>query len=84
MSDDDNSDEEMEEQMASIVISATSPRHRLEFLIGDHVLPYNMTVYQAVKQYIASGGTDHGDLSDNDTDTPFGSTSLWIQTHTIW
>jgi len=84
LSDDDNSDEEMEEQMASIVISATNPKHRLEFLIGDHVLPYNMTVYQAVKQFVALGGTEVGDLSDGDTDTPFGNTSLWVHTHTIW
>ncbi|CAG5128805.1 unnamed protein product, partial [Candidula unifasciata] len=84
LSDDDNSDEEMEEQMASIMISATSMRHRLEFLIGDHVLPYNMTVYQAVKQYVCHGGTEVGDFSDGDTDTPFGNTSIWVQTHTIW
>ena len=25
--------------------------HRLEFIIGDHVLPYDMTVYQAVQQF---------------------------------
>uniref|UniRef100_A0A2C9JV53 E3 ubiquitin-protein ligase n=1 Tax=Biomphalaria glabrata TaxID=6526 RepID=A0A2C9JV53_BIOGL len=84
LSDDDNSDEEMEEQMASIMISATSPRHRLEFLIGDHVLPYNMTVYQAVKQFVCHGGTEVGDFSDGDTDSPFGNTSIWVQTHTIW
>ncbi|XP_059173399.1 E3 ubiquitin-protein ligase TRIP12-like [Physella acuta] len=84
LSDDDNSDEEMEEQMASIMISATSPRHRLEFLIGDHILPYNMTVYQAVKQFVCHGGTEVGDFSDGDTDTPFGNTSIWVQTHTIW
>ncbi|KAH9509428.1 Ubiquitin-protein ligase [Bulinus truncatus] len=84
LSDDDNSDEEMEEQMASIMISATSPRHRLEFLIGDHILPYNMTVYQAVKQFVCHGGTEVGDFSDGDTDSPFGNTSIWVQTHTIW
>jgi len=27
-----------------------SQNHRLEFLIGDQVLPYDMTVYQAVQQ----------------------------------
>lgn len=84
LSDEDNSDEEMEEQMASIMISGTSPRHRLEFLIGEHVLPYNMTVYQAVKQYICHGGNEVGDFSDGDADTPFGNTSIWVQTHTIW
>ena len=67
-----------------LLFSATSPKHRLEFLIGDHVLPYNMTVYQAVKQFVAHGGTEVGDLSDGDADTPFGNTSLWVHTHTIW
>merc|ERR1719288_327429 len=28
-----------------------STNHRLEFLIGDNVLPFNMTVYQAVQQF---------------------------------
>lgn len=84
LSDEDNSDEEMEEQMASIMISASSSRHRLEFLIGDHILPYNMTVYQAVKQFACHGGTEVSDFTDGDTDSPFGHTSLWVQTHTIW
>lgn len=26
-------------------------RHCIEFLIGEHPLPYNMTIFQAVKQY---------------------------------
>ena len=26
-------------------------RHQLEILLGDHLLPYNMTVYQAIKQF---------------------------------
>ena len=26
-------------------------RHHIEFLIGDQVLPYNMTIFQAIKQY---------------------------------
>ena len=28
-----------------------SLRHQLEILLGDHLLPYNMTVYQAIKQF---------------------------------
>lgn len=38
----------------------------MEFLIGDTVLPYNMTVYQAVRQY-----GDHAD-TDNDSEAPLG------------
>ncbi len=26
-------------------------RHSIEFLLGDKVLPYNLTVFQAIKQY---------------------------------
>ena len=26
-------------------------RHQLEILLGDRLLPYNMTVYQAIKQF---------------------------------
>ena len=26
-------------------------RHHIEFLIGDQVLPFNMTIFQAIKQY---------------------------------
>ena len=28
-----------------------SVRHKLQFLVNDHVIPYNMTVYQAIRQY---------------------------------
>lgn len=26
-------------------------RHKLQFLVNDHVIPYNMTVYQAIRQF---------------------------------
>ena len=64
--------------------------HRLEFLIGDRVLPYNMTVYQAVKQHSAAltsgGGMDGGAGSETDTDGehPYAQAGVWIHTHTIW
>lgn len=56
----------------------TEPEHKLEFLIGDTVLPYNMTVYQAVRQY--------GEQTDADTDTeaPLANAGIWVQTHTIY
>lgn len=28
-----------------------SVRHKLQFLVNDHVVPYNMTVYQAIRQF---------------------------------
>lgn len=44
----------------------SSSEHKLEFLIGETVLPYNMTVYQAVRQF--GEQTD----ADTDTETPLG------------
>ncbi|XP_052218873.1 E3 ubiquitin-protein ligase TRIP12-like isoform X2 [Dreissena polymorpha] len=82
-SDDDNSDEEVDDTMAAVFISQGQARHRLEFLIGDHVLPYNMTVYQAIRQY--SNCTDReGEETDTDSENPVGHASVWVQTHTIW
>jgi len=69
-------------------ISHGSGRHRIELLIGDHVLPYSMTVYEAVKQFSRShaAAADHEAGTDTDTDSEmlFGSASIWINTHTIW
>ncbi|XP_013166656.1 PREDICTED: E3 ubiquitin-protein ligase TRIP12 isoform X1 [Papilio xuthus] len=56
----------------------TDSEHKLEFLIGDTVLPYNMTVYQAVRQF-----GDHTD-ADTDTETPIANAGIWVQTHTIY
>ncbi|KAL4220729.1 Ubiquitin-protein ligase [Mactra antiquata] len=82
-SDDDNSDEDLDDTMAAVFISQGQARHRLEFLIGDRVLPYNMTVYQAIKQY--SNYTDReGSETDTDSENPVGHASIWVQTHTIW
>ena len=51
-------------------------------MIGDHVLPYNMTVYQAVKQF-SPLVTDQSE-TDTDTETPIGNASIWVQQHTIY
>ncbi|WAR12555.1 TRIPC-like protein, partial [Mya arenaria] len=76
--DDDGSDDDSDED-----VDDTMARHRLEFLIGDHVLPYNMTVYQAIRQY--SNCTDReGSETDTDSENPVGHASVWVQTHTIW
>ena len=46
-SDDDMSDEGTDDTLpSSLRERMDGPGHRLEFLIGDHVLPYDMTVYQ--------------------------------------
>ncbi|XP_070173831.1 E3 ubiquitin-protein ligase TRIP12-like isoform X3 [Littorina saxatilis] len=83
ISDDDNSDDEMEDSMAAMFISQGTVRHRLEFLIGDRVLPYNMTVYQAIRQFTPPSDRDPTD-TDQDSDNPLGHTGIWVQTHTIW
>lgn len=80
-SDDDNSDEEVDDTMAAVFISQGTARHRLEFLMGDHILPYNWTVYQAIKQYSNPGESSE---TDTDTENPVGHASIWVQTHTIW
>ena len=64
---------------------------RLEFLMGDLVLPRDMTVYQAVQQFGGSAGgssTQTEDSSDSDTmaarSSVFGSPGIWARIHTIY
>lgn len=57
-------------------------KHKLQFLIGEHVLPYNMTVYQAIKQY--SPLVNDQSETDTESETPIGNASIWIQQHTIY
>ncbi len=68
---------------AAVSISQGTSRHRLEFLIGNHLLPYNMTVYQAVKQYSRAGDREASE-TDTDTEHPYGHAGIWVQTHTVW
>jgi len=81
--DDDASDDDIDDTMAAVSITHGTGRHRIEFLIGNHVLPYNITVYEAVKQF--SESVDHeGGETDTESENPYGNTSIWINTHTIW
>lgn len=82
-SDDDNSDEDIDDTLAAVVISQGGARHKLQFLIGGHVLPYNMTVYQAVKQFSPNVTNDFSE-NDTDSETPLGSANIWVQTHTVY
>ncbi|XP_063224587.1 E3 ubiquitin-protein ligase TRIP12 isoform X2 [Bacillus rossius redtenbacheri] len=81
-SDDDNTDEDIDDTLAAVVISQGTARHRLQFVIGEQVLPYNMTVYQAVRQFSLAGN----DQSETDTDNeaPLGNSGVWVHTHTIY
>nr|XP_023018407.1 E3 ubiquitin-protein ligase TRIP12 [Leptinotarsa decemlineata] len=80
-SDDGDSDTDIEESLAGVVISQTGTKHKLQFLIGNNVLPYNMTVYQAVRQF-SNNGNDQSE-TDTDNETPLGHAGIWVQTHVI-
>ncbi|XP_050553476.1 E3 ubiquitin-protein ligase TRIP12 isoform X3 [Spodoptera frugiperda] len=76
--DDAASDDDVDDSLATPPHNPTDSDHKLEFLIGDTVLPYNMTVYQAVRQF--GEQTD----ADTDTETPLANAGIWVQTHTIY
>lgn len=77
-SDEDNSDDDFDDNMAAM-ISQGQGRHKLQFMYGDHILPYNMTVYQAIRQF-SSTYSANGELEQDNSDLM----SLWNQTHTIF
>ncbi|XP_031562481.1 E3 ubiquitin-protein ligase TRIP12-like [Actinia tenebrosa] len=79
-SEDDGSDDEIDESLALELQGESMPRHHLEIMIGDKVLPYNMTVYQAIKQY---GQTDEDKDTEEDQGV-LGRPSIWVGQHTIW
>ncbi|KAL1512943.1 hypothetical protein ABEB36_002442 [Hypothenemus hampei] len=79
-SDDGDSDTDIDDTLAGVVLSQT--RHKLQFLIGNTVLPYNMTVYQAVRQF-SNNGNDQSE-TDTDNETPLGNAGIWVQTHVIY
>ncbi|XP_064522481.1 E3 ubiquitin-protein ligase TRIP12 isoform X1 [Pseudopipra pipra] len=81
-SDDDGSDEEIDESLAAQFLNSGNVRHRLQFYIGDHLLPYNMTVYQAVRQYSLQSEEERE--STDDESNPLGRAGIWTKTHTIW
>ncbi|XP_067615858.1 E3 ubiquitin-protein ligase TRIP12 isoform X2 [Eurosta solidaginis] len=79
---DDDSEEDMDDNVAAVVMSQSGFKHKLQFLIGEYILPYNMTVYQAVKQFSAL--VNDQSETDTDTETPMGNASVWVQQHTIY
>ncbi|KAM6441757.1 E3 ubiquitin-protein ligase TRIP12 isoform 3-T4 [Liasis olivaceus] len=81
-SDDDGSDEEIDESLAAQFLNSGNVRHRLQFYIGDHLLPYNMTVYQAVRQFSLQAEEERE--STDDESNPLGRAGIWTKTHTIW
>ncbi|XP_024080422.1 E3 ubiquitin-protein ligase TRIP12 isoform X4 [Cimex lectularius] len=84
-SDDDNSEEDIDDTLLPFQVGMVvgSARHKLQFLINDTVLPYNMTVYQAVRQFSPAAAPSDQSETDTDTEAPFGSANIWVQTHTV-
>lgn len=70
-SDDGDSDDDIDDTLAAVVISQAGSKHKLQFLMGNTVLPYNMTVYQAVRQF-SNNGNDQSE-TDTDNETPLGN-----------
>merc|ERR1719308_24543 len=84
--DDEMSDDGPDDTLNNTSRDKTSDvAQRLEFLMGEHVLPRDMTVYQAVQQFggAGSGFTDDSD-SDNRNTSMFGSPGIWARIHTIY
>lgn len=79
---EEDSEDDIDDSVAAVVMSQASFKHKLQFLIGDYVLPYDMTVYQAVKQF--SPLVNDQSETDTESETPVGSASIWVQQHTIF
>lgn len=83
-SDEENSEDDVDDSLAAVLMTqGNNVRHKLQFLVNDHVIPYNMTVYQAIRQFsMNNAGMDQSE-TDTDSETPMGHASIWVQTHTI-
>ncbi|MEJ1272107.1 thyroid hormone receptor interactor 12 [Cricetulus griseus] len=66
---------------AAQFLNSGNVRHRLQFYIGEHLLPYNMTVYQAVRQFSVQAEDERE--STDDESNPLGRAGIWTKTHTI-
>lgn len=80
---DDNSDENMIDIAAALRMNPNQESQKLQFLIGNNVLPYNMTIYQAVRQYSNIEGQS-SDSHDVESEDPLGISNIWTKTHTIF
>lgn len=79
---DDNSGDEMDDSMT--MMTQPSSRHRLQLSIGDQILPYNMTVYQAIRQFGGPNSIGQNiDVEENDLQV-VGHSNMWTETHTIF
>jgi hypothetical protein len=91
-SDDDMSDEGADDMLPSTSRTGLDTSgHRLEFLIGDHVLPYDMTVYQAAQQFGSAPmfdiAAESGIPDPENRNSPvvmYGSPGIWARIHTVY
>nr|XP_026689713.1 E3 ubiquitin-protein ligase TRIP12 [Ciona intestinalis] len=94
--EDDDDDDEEDDQPTLSTASATktestsnAKKHRLELYVGNYKLPYNMTVYQAVKQFNEEHCRSTSQMmssDERDTDDEhitIASTGIWKTTHVI-
>lgn len=77
-SEEDASDDDLLDNV-NITSSQSQGRHRLQLLIGDYVLPYNISIYQGIKQYFGN------DTNENDSDdNHFTNSKFWSSTFFIY
>ncbi|CAF3579298.1 unnamed protein product [Rotaria socialis] len=83
--DDDESEVSNESDADDVInVLTRSSTMRLEFLINDHIIPHNMTIYQAVRLYSVPTQRTADNESETDTDESiFSSSSIWTRVHTI-
>lgn len=79
---EEDSEEDIDDSVAAVVMSQATFKHKLQFMIGDNVLPYDMTVYQAIRQF--SPMVNDQLETDNETDIIQSNASIWVQQHTIY
>ncbi|KAF8778063.1 E3 ubiquitin-protein ligase TRIP12 like protein [Argiope bruennichi] len=84
LSYDDSSDEDGGLIVADIRMDHGHGSPKLQFLIGKNVLPYNMTLYQAVRQYGSGESQNSSNAQSLECEYPVGYASVWLKTHTIW
>lgn len=75
----DSEDSEVEETMIMGLSSQSTEKHSIEFFIGDHPLPYNMTIFQAVKQYALECNQQEGE----EEIMPLGRPEIWVKAHSL-
>lgn len=78
MSEDDISDNFA--GTARLHFSGTQIKHKLELILNDNILPYNMTMFQAIKTY---GGMDIPESETECEAVTLANAQLFGHTHTI-